>query len=332
MVQSDLGEVCWRGMGLECRGMGITVGWACYVAVDNSKAFEEAVFPPTVMQLRSFIGAANVYRRFVEKYSEIPRPLNSMLRKDEEPDWDDPTDTQMEAFETLKERLISPPILARPKAGRPYMIDTDASAYQLGATLLQQQDEEKPNDWASIKYWSKTLSDTERNYSTTERECYSVVWSVTTLRPHIEGLSFTVRTDHDALRWLMTVSDSIGRFMRWRIRLSEYDFTVKYRPGLVHQVPDALSRVLTPDGNDNKPIDDEVPTYGDHESVLVTTRRKAANSSAAQKTHAKETNERKQRKRGTNDTRKNKTTKAADISDEEQWITEFERNHDKKYD
>ena len=66
------------------------------------------------------------------------------------------------------------------------MIDTDASAYQLGASLLQQQDEDKPNDWVPIGYWSKTLTDTERNYSTTERECYSVVWSVTTLRPYIE--------------------------------------------------------------------------------------------------------------------------------------------------
>ena len=73
-----------------------------------------------------------------------------MLRKVAEPDWNNPTDAQMEAFETLKERLISPPILALPKAGRPYMIDTDASAYQLGATLLQQQDEEKPNDLAPI--------------------------------------------------------------------------------------------------------------------------------------------------------------------------------------
>ena len=84
-----------------------------------------------------------------------------------------------------------------------------------------------------------------------------------------------------------------------------------------------------PDGNDNKPIDEEVPTYGDHKSVIVTTRRKAANSSAAQKTPAKETNERKQRKHGTNDTRKNKTTTAAHISDEERLITDFERDHDK---
>ena len=111
------------------------------VTVDNSKAFSKAVFPRTITQLRSFLGAANVYRRFVEKYYDIARPLNSMLRKDEEPEWENPTDELTRAFETLKTRLISPPILALPKAGRPYMIDIDASAYQLGATLLQQQDE-----------------------------------------------------------------------------------------------------------------------------------------------------------------------------------------------
>ena len=137
-----------------------------------------------------------------------------MLRKDAEPDWDSPTNDELEAFETLKRKLVAPPILGLPKASRPYMIDTDASAYQLGTTLLQQQKEAAPNEWAPIGYWSKTLTDCERNYSTTERDCFSVVWAVTTLRPYIEGLKFTIRTDLDALRWLMTLMDSSGRLMR----------------------------------------------------------------------------------------------------------------------
>ena len=85
------------------------------VAVDNSKAFAKAVFPRTFTQLRSFLGAANLYRRLVQKYSDIARPLNAMLRKDAEPDWENPSDEQTKAFETLKTRLISPPILALPK-------------------------------------------------------------------------------------------------------------------------------------------------------------------------------------------------------------------------
>ena len=247
-----------------------------------------------------------------------------MLRKDAEPNWENPSEEQTKAFETLKARLISPPILALPKTGRPYMIDTDASAYQLGATLLEQQDEDKPNDWVPIGYWSKTLTDTERNYSTTEREYYSVVWSVTTLRPYIEGLTFTVMTDHDALRWLMTISDSTGRLMRRRLRLSEFEFTVKYRPGQVHQVPDALSRVLTPEGNDDKPIDDEVPTYGAHKAVLVTTRRKVANvppNRPATTTRIRTT--RKRTARAPPDARRRNTKGSAELADAERLLTDF---------
>ena len=109
-----------------------------------------------------------------------------------------------------------------------------------------------------------------------------MVWAITTLRPYIEGQKFVVRTDHDALRWLLTLSDPSGRMMRWRLRLYEFDFEIQYRPGRVHQVPDALSRLITP-GSDPKPVDDEIPTFG--HNVLVSTRantrRSAANGAAA---------------------------------------------------
>ena len=168
------------------------------VATENTKSFTPVTFPKNTTQLRSFLGATNVYRRFVAGYSGIARPLNGMLRKDAEPDWDWPTPDQLESFETLKRKLVTPPTLGLPKTNKPYMNDTDTSAYQPGATLLQKQDETK-NEWTPIGYWSKTLTDTERNCSTTERECYSVVWAVNMLRTYIEGETFTVRTDHDAL-------------------------------------------------------------------------------------------------------------------------------------
>ena len=201
-----------------------------------------------------------------------------MLKKDANPSWDSPSTAAVEAFETLKRKLISPPALALPKKGRPYMIDTDASAYQLGATLLQQQDPSNPKEWVPVGYWSKTLNSAEQNYSATERECYSVVWAITTLRPYIEGRKFVVRTDHDASRWLLTLSDPSGRLMRWRLHLSEFDFEIQYRPGRVHQVPDALSRLISR-GLDPKPVDDEIPTFGDH-NVLVTTRANTRRSAA----------------------------------------------------
>ena len=115
------------------------------VATESTKSFSNARLPRNNAQLRPFLGAANVYRRFVTGYSGISRPLNAILRKDAEPDWDSPTNDVLEAFETLKRKLVTPPILGLPKANRPYMIDTDAYAYQLGAKLLQRPNETEPN-------------------------------------------------------------------------------------------------------------------------------------------------------------------------------------------
>ena len=163
-----------------------------------------------------------------------------MLRKNAGNDWHNPTEEQLRSFEELKARLTAPPILALLRANRPYVIDTVASAYAIGAVLLQQQDESDSTSWATIGYWSKTLPKEQRNYSATERECYAVVWATLTLRPYIEGTRFVVRTDHNALRWILTTNDPQRRLMRWRLRLVEFDFEIVYRPGRVHQVPDAL--------------------------------------------------------------------------------------------
>ena len=258
------------------------------VATENTNAFEHATFPRNATQVRSFLGASNVYRRFVKNFSGIAKPLNAMLKKDARPTWDDPKPEVVEAFDTLKRKLISPPILALPKKDRPYMIDTDASAYQLGATLLQQQDPSNPKEWVPVGYWSKTLNSAEQNHSATERECYSVVCAVTTLRPYIEGQKSVVRTDHDSLRWLLTLKDPSARLIRWRLRLSEFDFEIQYRAGRVHQVPDTLSRLLTPVGSDDRPVDDDVPTFGDHDVLAVT--RASKRSSTANDTDANKGN------------------------------------------
>jgi len=93
-----------------------------HVATANTQAFESAKFPRSLTQLRSFLGAANVYRRFVKDYAKIARPLNSMLSKDAEPDWDDPSPDQIEAFDTLKARLVAPPILGLPMKDRPFNV------------------------------------------------------------------------------------------------------------------------------------------------------------------------------------------------------------------
>ena len=123
------------------------------VAKENVQAFEHAVFPKNITQLRSLLGAANVYRRFIKDFSKIAKPLTSMTQKEAKPDWNTPTDEQLRSFNDLKQRLVHPPVLALPKPDRPFLIDTDASAYQLGAALLQQQDENNPNEYVPVGHW-----------------------------------------------------------------------------------------------------------------------------------------------------------------------------------
>ena len=120
------------------------------VATKNTKSFTHATFPKNTTQLRSFLGAANVYRRVVAGYSGTAPPLNGMLRNDAKPDWDSPMPDQLEAFETLKRKLVTPPILELLKTNKPYMIDTDASAYQLSATLFQRRTKRKTNGRLSV--------------------------------------------------------------------------------------------------------------------------------------------------------------------------------------
>ena len=272
-VTLKLKKCSWFTKKVHYLGHDITPGKLA-VAKAPTDSFAKATFPTNITQLRSFLGAANVYRRFIRNYAHVSKPLTAMLCKDADVDWSSPTDKQLEAFEHLKSRLTTPPILSLPKKGRPFMIDTDASKYQLGAALLQQQDEEDPKDWKLIGFYSKTLNETEQRYSTTELECYAVVWSVLYLRPYIEGTHFKVRTDHEALKWLMTLTDPSGRLTRWRLRLAEFDYEITYRPGRVHQVPDALSRIET-SGVDKSPVDDEIPSF---DPTMVVTRSQMAAS------------------------------------------------------
>ena len=143
-------------------------------------AFKTFKFPRTLAQVMSFLGACNVYRRFVKGFAKLARPFTDMTRKDADPDYDNRTAVHVHAFEDLKSRMIAPPILELLRYGRPYMIDTDVSAYHLGCTLLQEHD--GTNDWRPVGYWSYSFNNSERNYSATARECFAVVWAVRTLR------------------------------------------------------------------------------------------------------------------------------------------------------
>ena len=123
--------------------------------------------------------------------------------------------------------------------------------------LLQQQEDSKT--WLPLGFWSRTLSSAEKNYDTTNKECLAVVWAVLSLRPYLEGTRFLIRTDHDALKWLLNLTTPSGRLLRWKLRIQEYDYDITHRPGAQHKAADALSRIRT-DGTDQRPLDDGIPT------------------------------------------------------------------------
>ena len=221
----------------------------------NVESIVKAMPPKTKTQMRSFLGMCNVYRRFIKGYAKIAHPLNRRTSKDSPETWDDLSEDEMTAFQTLKRALVTAPILALPREGYPYTLDTDASAYQIGCCLLQEQPD---GHLLPVGYWSRSLTPAERNYSSTEKECLAVVWATLHLRPYLERTRFTIRTDHEALRWLLNLRDPRGRLARWGLRIQEFDFEIQYRPGSSHALADGPSRLATT-GLDESHLNDEIP-------------------------------------------------------------------------
>jgi RNase H-like domain found in reverse transcriptase/Reverse transcriptase (RNA-dependent DNA polymerase) len=190
------------------------------VAEKNTAALRDAPFPRTRTELRSFLGLCNVYRRFVPRFAAIAAPISTLLGKGTRATLPPLTTAQIEAFNNLRTRLLSPPILALPRSEAKFnlWLDTDASDGQLGCCCLLQGQPEGPA--LQLGYWSRTLNPAERNYSITEKECFAIVWAGTHLRPYLEWKRFTLRTDHHALRWVMNLADAQGLLARWRLRLA----------------------------------------------------------------------------------------------------------------
>lgn len=141
----------------------------------------------------------------------------------------------------LKEKLISAPLLTCPDFSKPFFLQTDASCSGLGAVLFQKGDEAEEHP---IAFASRSLTTCEKKYSTTELECLAVLWAVDKFRAYLEGLEFTVITDHAALKWLNNLKDPHGRLARWALKLQEYPLTIVHRPGKQNVVADALSRAF----------------------------------------------------------------------------------------
>ncbi|KAK1631606.1 hypothetical protein QYE76_005921 [Lolium multiflorum] len=223
------------------------------IEVDRAKveAIDKMPYPRDVKGIRSVLGHAGFYRRFIKDFSKISKPLTNLLQKDVPFVFDDDC---KEAFETLKKALTTAPIVEPPDWNLPFEIMCDASDFAVGAVLGQRVDK-KLN---VIHYASKTLDASQRNYATTEKELLAVVFACDKFRSYIVDSKVTIHTDHAAIRYLMTKKDAKPRLIRWVLLLQEFDLHIVDRKGADNPVADNLSR-LENIAYDPVPVNDSFP-------------------------------------------------------------------------
>ena len=209
------------------------------VAADAEKVKKVSSWPAptTTRDVQQFLGFAGYYRRFVQNFAQIARPLHRLTERATPFKW---TQECQDAFEKLRHCLTSAPVLAYPDYSQPFILDTDASNTGIGAVLSQLDEDGKER---VIAYASRLLSKPERRYCVTRRELLAAVTFTRHFRPYLLGRHFTLRTDHGSLTWLKNFKEPEGQLARWLERLQEFDFTIIHRRGRKHTNADALSRL-----------------------------------------------------------------------------------------
>ena len=203
------------------------------IDVDPSKV--EAVLnwkrPKSVFDIRSFLGLAGYYRRFIKDFSSIALPLTRLTQKGIKFEWDEKCN---EAFERLKKLLTTAPVLIIPEQGKGYVVYCDASKEGLGCVLMQLE--------RVVAYASRQLKTHERSYPTHDLELGAIVFALKVWRHYLYGEKFEVFSDHKSLKYVFTQKDLNMRQRHWMDFLEQYDFTLQYHPGKANAVADALSR------------------------------------------------------------------------------------------
>ena len=194
--------------------------------------------PTSVKQVQSFLGFCNFYRLFIHQFSHIVRPLNELTRKDTPWTWGE---RQQEAFETLRKRITSEPVLKQPQLEQQFEVEVDASGYAIGAVLMQRDEKGKRHP---IAYFSSTLNKAEWNYDIYTLELYAIVRALRHWRPFLAGSphEIIIHTDHANLQYWKEPQKINQRIAREVVELSEYNIKLKNIPGRENGRVDMLSR------------------------------------------------------------------------------------------
>ncbi|XP_076960055.1 uncharacterized protein LOC143636307 [Bidens hawaiensis] len=222
--------------------------------VDQAKIKVISSLPPpkNVKGVRSFLGHARFYRRFIKGFSAISKPLCNLLLKNVPFEF---TEECLQAFDSLKEKLVQAPILQSPDWSSPFEIMCDASDSTVGA-VLGQRVEKKP---VVIYYTSKTFSEAQLNYTTTEKELLAVVYALDKFWSYILGSKVVVYSDHSVVRYLMEKKDAKPRLIRWVLLLQEFDLEIRDKKGCENVVADHLSRIPLECVDDPMEINERFP-------------------------------------------------------------------------
>ncbi|KAH9658749.1 Endonuclease [Citrus sinensis] len=187
--------------------------------------------PTNVTEVRSFLGLAGYYRRFVEGFSKIAIPLTRLTRKNAKFQWNDDCE---KGFQELKACLTSAPVLTLPSGNEGFVVYSDASRQGLGCVLMQYG--------KVVAYASRQLKKHEQNYPTHDLELAAVVFALKIWRHYLYGATCQIFTDHKSLKYLFTQKELNLRQRRWIELIKDYDCTIDFHPGKANVVADALSR------------------------------------------------------------------------------------------